>query len=121
MNQRGSTDPAGRSGILEAVAPLAPKGDDVNAVRRGLLEPLVAAHPDDPELASRLAAVYEAQGQDERAVAMLEPLRAGWARPKVRESSASPTHAADASNRPWPCSALTRCPPRILPGRRGPP
>jgi predicted negative regulator of RcsB-dependent stress response len=76
MGPRGSTDPLGALAILEVIAPLAPKGDDLNAVRRGLLEPQVAAHPDDPELVSRLATVYESQGQVSRAVAMLEPLRA---------------------------------------------
>jgi tetratricopeptide (TPR) repeat protein len=76
MERRGATDPAGALEILEAVAPLAPGGEDLDTARRGLLERLVAARPDDPELVSRLAAVHEAQGEDERAVALLEPLRA---------------------------------------------
>ena len=76
VNQRGSTDPPGALELLEAVAPLAPPGEDLNAVRRSLLERLVAARPDDPELVSRLAAVHEAGGQDELAVALLEPLLA---------------------------------------------
>ncbi len=70
-----STDPRGALAILEAIAPLAPKGEDVNAARLGLLESLVAASPGDMDLVSRLAAVYEAQGQGERALAILEPLR----------------------------------------------
>lgn len=76
MEPRASTDPAGALEILEAVAPLAPAGEDVNAMRRGLLERLVADRPDDPGPVSRLAAVYEDQGEDDRAVALLEPLRA---------------------------------------------
>ncbi len=75
-DSHGSTDPEGALAILEVIAPLAPKDDDVNAVRLGLLEPLVAAHPGDPELTSRLAVVYEARRQVDRAVTMLEPLRA---------------------------------------------
>jgi tetratricopeptide (TPR) repeat protein len=76
MEQRGSTDPAGALEILEAVAPIAPKGEDLNAVRRTLLEKLVATQPNEPEVVSRLAAVFEVQGEIERAVALLQPLRA---------------------------------------------
>jgi hypothetical protein len=75
IDRHAAMDPAGALAILEAVAPLAPGGEDLDAVRRSLLEPLVAAHPDDPQLASRLAAVYEVRGQDERGAALLEPLR----------------------------------------------
>jgi tetratricopeptide (TPR) repeat protein len=76
MDRRGVTDPAGALEILEAVAPLAPEGEDLNTARRGLLEKLVAARPGEVEPVSRLAAVHEAQGEDELAVALLEPLRA---------------------------------------------
>jgi tetratricopeptide (TPR) repeat protein len=75
QNQRSAADAAGALAILEAVAPLAPRAEDLNKIRRALLEKLVSAHPGDPELASRLAAVFEAQGQEERCVALLEPLR----------------------------------------------
>jgi len=75
QSQRGKADPAAALAILEAVAPLAPRAEDINSVRRGLLEALVSAHPGDVELASRLAAVYEAQGQEDRAAALLEPMR----------------------------------------------
>ena len=76
VERRVSTDPTGALEVLEAVAPLAPgRGEDLNAMRQGLLETLVADRPDDPGSISRLAAVHEARGQDDRAVALLEPLR----------------------------------------------
>ena len=42
---------------------------------RDLLEKLIAAQPDDPELLSRLAVVFETQGQEERSIRLLEPIR----------------------------------------------
>ena len=75
-SQRAEADPAGALSILDAVAPLAPRDEDLNKLRRGLLEKLVSTHPDDVELASRLAAVYEAQGEEGRSIALLEPIRA---------------------------------------------
>jgi hypothetical protein len=73
--QRAASDPAGGLAIVDAVAPLAPQAEDINTVRRGLLEKLVTAHPSDVDLASRLAAVYEAQGHEDLSVKLLEPLR----------------------------------------------
>ncbi len=75
QSQRGAADPAGALAILEAIAPLAPRADDLTTIRRSLLEVLVSAHSGEPELCSRLAAVYEAQGQEERSIALLEPIR----------------------------------------------
>jgi hypothetical protein len=75
VRQERSTDPTGALEILEVVAPIAPQGGDLNELRRELLEKLVAAHPDDPEIVSRLAGVFEATGQEERALRLLEPIR----------------------------------------------
>jgi tetratricopeptide (TPR) repeat protein len=69
-------DPRGAYLVLEAVAPLAPKGDDLNAPRRELLERAVAAAPGDPEWVLRLAVLDESTGQPERSGKRLEPLRA---------------------------------------------
>jgi hypothetical protein len=66
-------DPKGALALLETVAPLAPKPEDQLALRRRLLERLVAQTPDDAELASRLAVVYEAQGELGRCEALLAP------------------------------------------------
>ena len=72
MNQHAATDPRGAVSILDAIAPLAPKGEDLHAIRRELLEKAVASAPDDSDLASQLAAVYEAQGQEARCASLLE-------------------------------------------------
>jgi hypothetical protein len=75
MEERRSTDPDGALAILNEIASIAPKGEDVNATRDTLIESLVAAHPDDPQRVSQAAVTYQAQGQGARAVALLEPIR----------------------------------------------
>jgi predicted Zn-dependent protease len=66
-------DPQGALALLETVAPLAPRVEDHLALQRRLLERLVKESPRDPDLASRLAVVYEDQGESARCEALLLP------------------------------------------------
>jgi predicted Zn-dependent protease len=66
-------DPRGTLAVLELVGPLSPRPDELLALRRDLLEKLAAANPTDPELASRLAVVYEAAGEREKCEKLLAP------------------------------------------------
>ena len=114
QSQRGGADPAGALAILEAIAPLAPQADDLNSGPPRPARGARAAHPGDPELSSRLAAVYEAQGQEERAVALLEPIR----RPLGTTEGARILGLADAHHdrvepAQWPCFAPTPRPGSI--------
>jgi hypothetical protein len=60
--QHTEDQPKGALAVLDVIAPLAPDAEACNAQRRALLERLVAQSPDDPDLASRLAVLYELQG-----------------------------------------------------------
>src|SRR5262249_20870913 len=62
--------------LLDAVAPLAPDPQALAQVRQPLLERVVQKEPDDPEAASQLALVYEAQKHMDRCEKLLTPLRA---------------------------------------------
>jgi hypothetical protein len=81
LYQRGATqaqahaddEPAGALALLESVAPLAPPRADVLAVRRRLLERLLAQDPQNAELASRLAVACSEQGDEARCEAVLVP------------------------------------------------
>ncbi|MDB5313975.1 MAG: hypothetical protein JWO38_8177 [Gemmataceae bacterium] len=66
-------DPAAALALLEVIAPLAPDPAAELALRRQLLEKLAAKAPDDPEIASRLAVVYEEQGERDRCEKLLAP------------------------------------------------
>jgi hypothetical protein len=59
-DKRAPDDPKAALFILEAIAPLAPAPDVLAARQQALLERLIAQAPDDPEWASRLAVVFEA-------------------------------------------------------------
>jgi hypothetical protein len=72
----GEGDPRGALALVDAVAPLAPKPAEVLTARRKLLEHLTAADPQDVDAASRLAVVYEAQGEPARCEKLLAPLAA---------------------------------------------
>ncbi len=67
------TDPRGALAVLEAVAPLGADAAALLATRRQLLERIVAQEPADPEPASQLAVVYEAQGELARCEPLLAP------------------------------------------------
>jgi hypothetical protein len=69
-------DPAAALALLEVIAPFAPDTDAELTLRRDLLEKLFAKSPGDPEVASRLAAVYEQKGEVEKAEKVLVPLEA---------------------------------------------
>jgi tetratricopeptide (TPR) repeat protein len=76
VNALAASDPRGAVLILDAVSPLAPRGDEPGALARELLERVVASSPDDVDMVARLALVYEAENQSERCRKLLEPLRA---------------------------------------------
>jgi tetratricopeptide (TPR) repeat protein len=64
-------DPKGALEIIEAVAPVASRPQDHLPLRRKLLEKLVVTQPDDVDLASRLAVVYEALDERQRCEKLL--------------------------------------------------
>jgi tetratricopeptide (TPR) repeat protein len=67
------TDARGAMELLEAISPLADRPADLLGVRKELLEKLVRETPDDIDLASRLAVVYEATGQHDQCEKLLAP------------------------------------------------
>jgi tetratricopeptide (TPR) repeat protein len=69
-------DPNAALDLLEIVSPFAVDTATELALRRELLEKLHARNPKDPDTASRLAAVYEAQGDQERCEKLLLPFEA---------------------------------------------
>jgi tetratricopeptide (TPR) repeat protein len=72
------SDPRGAWAILDAIAPLASRGQEAeseSALRHELLEKVVAAEPSNVEWASRLAVDYESRNQMDRAEKVLSPLR----------------------------------------------
>jgi tetratricopeptide (TPR) repeat protein len=72
-SEHADSKPRGALALLESVAPLASKVEDLLALRRRLLERLVKDNPRDAELASRLAVVYESLGDRDRCEALLSP------------------------------------------------
>jgi tetratricopeptide (TPR) repeat protein len=68
-------DPKGALELVNTVAPAAADAAAPLPVRRRLLERIVKAEPADPEYASQLAVVYEAQGQRDRCEKLLAPLK----------------------------------------------
>lgn len=71
-----AADPAASLALLEVIAPYAPDAESELALRRNLLERLVAQKPNDPAVVSRLAIVYEAKGEREKCRTLLMPLEA---------------------------------------------
>jgi tetratricopeptide (TPR) repeat protein len=66
-------DPRGAVKILDAIAPLAPNPAKLAAQRRQVLERAVARNPNDPDLASDLALVYESLDELAKCEALLRP------------------------------------------------
>lgn len=66
-------DPRGALAVLEVIAPLALDTDELIVKRQGLLEAIVRREPDDPEAASQLALIYEAQGEMDKSEKLLTP------------------------------------------------
>jgi tetratricopeptide (TPR) repeat protein len=66
-------DPAAALALLEVISPFATDTEAELALRRELLEKLLAKNPDDLETASRLAMVYEAKGDLDRCEKLLVP------------------------------------------------
>lgn len=69
----GEADPAAALDLLELIAPFADDVASELAFRRELLEKLHSRQPNDVEIAARLGAVYEAQGEQERCEKLLLP------------------------------------------------
>ena len=67
------SDPAAALDLLEVIAPFAEDAASELSLRRELLEKLHARLPNDIDTASRLAAAYEAQGEQERCEKLLSP------------------------------------------------
>ncbi len=68
------SDPKAALGVLEIIAPLATKPDEILSLRIQLLEKLQAADPSDLDVASKLAVVYEAKGKLDLCEKLLVPL-----------------------------------------------
>lgn len=66
-------EPGAALALLEVIAAFAPDPQAELNLRRDLLERLFAKSPDSPEVASRLAAVYEEKGERERCEKLLAP------------------------------------------------
>ncbi|HEV3255319.1 MAG TPA: hypothetical protein VG013_00435, partial [Gemmataceae bacterium] len=75
VKKHGASDPRGALALLDVIAPLAPDETALNAARRPLLERVVARDPADPEPASQLAVIYEAEHHLVRCEALLRPHR----------------------------------------------
>ncbi|QJX01042.1 tetratricopeptide repeat protein [Frigoriglobus tundricola] len=71
--QYAASDPTAALNLLEVIAPYAPAAADELAVRIDLLEKLFARSPDDPAVASRLAAAFEDRGDRDRCEKLLTP------------------------------------------------
>lgn len=69
------SDPRGALSVLDSIASLDPEPDKLTAKRQQLLETIVQQEPDDPETASQLALIYEAQGEMEKCEKLLTPHR----------------------------------------------
>jgi tetratricopeptide (TPR) repeat protein len=71
--KHADADPAAALALLEVIAPFAPDAEAELALRRDLLERLHAKSPDDPDVASKLAAVYEAKSELAKCEKLLAP------------------------------------------------
>ena len=63
----------GAAALLEVIAPLVGDTTALDAQRVGLLERAVAEEPEDPDLASKLAVLYEARGELDKCDELLAP------------------------------------------------
>ncbi|VTR92417.1 hypothetical protein : Uncharacterized protein OS=Cystobacter violaceus Cb vi76 GN=Q664_07235 PE=4 SV=1 [Gemmata massiliana] len=71
--RHAADDPAAALALLEVIAAFAPDPAAELALRGDLLEKLLARHPDDPKIASRLATVYEEKGERQKCEKLLAP------------------------------------------------
>jgi hypothetical protein len=67
-------DPRGAGTILETIAPVEKEPEKLLGKKRDVWERVVAAGPEDPDAASHLAVVYEAQSEPEKCEKLLSPL-----------------------------------------------
>lgn len=73
--QYAADDPEEALSLLDLITPLAFDAEAHQALRRELLEGLVAARPDDAARASQLAEIYEQAGEFERCEELLTPVK----------------------------------------------
>ncbi len=72
--KHADADPKTTLKVLELVTPIAPKGDQrVNTIKKPLLEKLVAQEPDNIDLLSDLAVVYESEKRFDECEKLLTP------------------------------------------------
>lgn len=71
--QYAENDPVAALGLLEVISPFAPDAEAELALRRELLEKLLARDPKNIDTVSRLSAVYEAKGDHDRCEQLLTP------------------------------------------------
>ena len=110
VEQHEANNPSGAIDLLEIISPLAPKPADVLALRRQLLERLVAASPNDPVIASRLAVVYEALGESAKCEALLTPHAQNLGQLDGAAILGASTPIGENTMRHTRCCALCRCP-----------
>ena len=72
-NKLEPADPRGALSVLNSIVSLDPAPDKLNAKRQQLLETIVQQEPEDPDAASQLALLYEAQGEMEKCEQLLAP------------------------------------------------
>jgi hypothetical protein len=72
--RHAESDPLGAATVLDAVEPVAADPDALLAKKRDALERAVKNEPNDPDAASRLAVVYEAQNELAKCEPLLAPL-----------------------------------------------
>src|SRR6185437_7341262 len=75
FEQHAETDPRGALALLDVLTPVASDPRKLVALRRSLLERLVARDPRDPQIVSELALLYEENNQLPRCEAILMPLK----------------------------------------------
>lgn len=73
-SRHAAEDPRGALALLDVVAKSAPDNADAGKLRQQLLETILAADPNDAELASELAVVYERLNELEKCEQLLSPL-----------------------------------------------
>jgi tetratricopeptide (TPR) repeat protein len=67
-------DPRGAGTILETITPVEKEPEKLLDKKRDIWERVVAAGPDDPDAASQLAVVYEAQNEPDKCEKVLSPV-----------------------------------------------
>ncbi len=75
INQFKTTDPRGALDLIDCVIQMQGISDEMLALRESLLLGVVKADPDDMEAMAELAMIYEARGEDQACIDLLEPYK----------------------------------------------